>query len=185
MHLVRETWEWRVVKKTFMILILCSKTTSKTAGQKMLIISPEWNKESYYTQAMNTITTSLFPRESDEISLCKRNLKNIGIISWRLENIKESQSQKPSEWVWRRCVKENETIRENQVRFQLAMNGLKLLGKVIPQQEINMNILSDAHEISSLKWRHWNPFLLWLNLKLYTYFSFICGAELIWIKDIC
>lgn len=39
-------------------------------------------------------------------------------------------------------VKDNETIKESESRFQTTINSLKLFGKVIPQKEINMQILS-------------------------------------------
>lgn len=41
-------------------------------------------------------------------------------------------------------VKDNETIKESESRFQKTINSLKLFGKVIPQEEINMQILSDV-----------------------------------------
>lgn len=41
-------------------------------------------------------------------------------------------------------VKDNETIKESESRFQTTINSLKLFGKVIPQEEINMQILSDV-----------------------------------------
>lgn len=39
-------------------------------------------------------------------------------------------------------VKDNETIKESESRFQKTINSLKLFGKVISQEEINMQILS-------------------------------------------
>lgn len=38
-------------------------------------------------------------------------------------------------------LEEGESITESQVRFQTNMNALKQLGKIIPQEDINMKIL--------------------------------------------
>ena len=102
-------------------------------------------KYSFNGKARNSLMNGLCPSECDKVSSCKSAKEiwdTLELYHEGSKNLKKVKLSKLMNEFGNFKLREGESIRESQARFQTNMNALKQLGKHIPQEEINMKILS-------------------------------------------
>ncbi|XP_074322702.1 uncharacterized protein LOC141659677 [Apium graveolens] len=102
-------------------------------------------KYSFNGKARNSLINGLCPSECYKVSSCKLAKEIWDTLELYHEGSKSLKKVKLSKLMnefGNFKLRDGETIRESQARFQTNLNALKQLGKHIPQEEINMKILS-------------------------------------------
>lgn len=102
-------------------------------------------KFGYNGEARNSLMNALDQAEYDKVSSLKTAKEMWDALETYHEGSKSLRKVKLSKLMndfGNFKLKDGETIKESQARFQVTINTLKRLGKDIPQDEINMKVLS-------------------------------------------
>ncbi|KAK1388072.1 hypothetical protein POM88_016250 [Heracleum sosnowskyi] len=102
-------------------------------------------KFGYNEKARNSLMNGFNQAEHDKVSSLKSAKEMLDALETYHEGSKSLKKFKLSKLMnefGNFKLKEGESIRESQARFQVNINALERLGKKIPQDEINMKVLS-------------------------------------------
>ncbi|KAK1397680.1 CCHC-type domain-containing protein [Heracleum sosnowskyi] len=140
-HLSRDPLVWRVLQKgPYIFLDKYSKPKDVDD-----LTPDELVKVGYNGKTINSLMNGLNQAEYDKVSSLESakemwdSLENYHEGSKTLKKVKLSKLMNE---FGNFKLKEGETIRESQARFQVTINSLERLGKKIPREEINMKVLS-------------------------------------------
>ena len=109
------------------------------------LTTDELIKFGYNGKARNSLMNGLNQAEHDKVSSLKSAKEMWDALETYHEGSKSLKKVKLSKLMnefGNFKLKEGESIKESQARFQVNINALKRLGKKIPQDEINMKVLS-------------------------------------------